>query len=102
MKILFIRFLAILNHELSLYTECSSALFQHFKTKFIRVSVEAVPFIVERLHIKVLPGVFCFQDGIVVDKILGFEELGNGFKIPLPVIIVLSLYFRFYNSNLRQ
>ncbi len=26
---------------------------------------------------KVLPTVICFQDGLVVDRIVGFEELGS-------------------------
>jgi len=50
---------------------------KHFKTKFIKVDVENVPFLVTRMKIKVLPCLFSFIDGIVVDRIIGFEELGN-------------------------
>ncbi|CAG8475439.1 4868_t:CDS:2 [Acaulospora morrowiae] len=50
---------------------------RHFKTKFVKINVENAPFLVEKLTIKVLPCVMCLVDGIVVDRIVGFEELGN-------------------------
>lgn len=50
---------------------------KYFNTRFIRVFVENVPFLVERLGIKVLPCVMCFIDGVSKDKLVGFEELGN-------------------------
>ncbi|CAG8446215.1 13564_t:CDS:2 [Acaulospora morrowiae] len=50
---------------------------RHFKTKFVKINVENAPFLVEKLAIKVLPCVMCLVDGIVVDRIVGFEELGN-------------------------
>ncbi|KAG8693704.1 hypothetical protein FRC08_008959 [Ceratobasidium sp. 394] len=55
---------------------------RHFKTRFIKVFVENVPWLVEKLDIKVLPCVICFIRGVSKDRIIGFEELGNddGFK----------------------
>ncbi|KAG8745771.1 hypothetical protein FRC10_007032 [Ceratobasidium sp. 414] len=55
---------------------------RHFKTRFIKVFVENVPWLVEKLDIKVLPCVICFIRGVSKDRIVGFEELGNddGFK----------------------
>ncbi|KAH7343505.1 thioredoxin-like protein [Rhizoctonia solani] len=55
---------------------------RHFKTRFIKVFVENVPWLVEKLQVKVLPCVICFVRGVSKDKIVGFEELGNedGFK----------------------
>jgi len=50
---------------------------KHFKTKFIKVDVENAPFLVTKMKIRVLPCLFSFVDGIVVDRIIGFEELGN-------------------------
>jgi len=50
---------------------------KHFKTKFIKVDVENVPFLVTKMKIRVLPCLFSFVDGIAVDRIIGFEELGN-------------------------
>jgi len=50
---------------------------RYFNTRFLRVFVENVPFLVEKLGIKVLPCVICFIKGASKDRIIGFEELGN-------------------------
>ncbi|RIA93603.1 thioredoxin-like protein [Glomus cerebriforme] len=50
---------------------------RHFKTKFVKINVDNAPFLVEKLHIQILPCVIAFVDGISVDRIIGFEELGN-------------------------
>ncbi|KAF7352681.1 hypothetical protein MVEN_01233900 [Mycena venus] len=50
---------------------------KYFHTRFFRVFVENVPWLVERLGIKVLPCVICFVDGVSKDRLIGFEELGN-------------------------
>ncbi|KAJ7180220.1 thioredoxin-like protein [Mycena crocata] len=50
---------------------------KYFNTRFFRVFVENVPWLVEKLGIQVLPCVICFVDGISKDRLVGFEELGN-------------------------
>ncbi|VDB85449.1 unnamed protein product [Peniophora sp. CBMAI 1063] len=50
---------------------------KYFGTRFIRVFVESVPFLVEKLGIQVLPCVISFINGVTKDRIIGFEELGN-------------------------
>ncbi|EKM80150.1 hypothetical protein AGABI1DRAFT_113355 [Agaricus bisporus var. burnettii JB137-S8] len=50
---------------------------KYFHTRFIRVFVENIPWLVERLSIKILPCVICFVDGVSADRLIGFEELGN-------------------------
>ncbi|KAF8192631.1 thioredoxin-like protein [Pholiota molesta] len=55
----------------------STLLTKYSKTRFIRVFVENIPWLVEKLSIKVLPCVICFVDGIAKDRLVGFEELGN-------------------------
>ncbi|KAI0215531.1 Thioredoxin domain-containing protein plp1 [Lamellibrachia satsuma] len=50
---------------------------KYFETKFARISVDTAKFFVTKLKIQVLPYVLCFKKGIVVDRIVGFEELGN-------------------------
>lgn len=50
---------------------------KYFHTRFIRVFVENVPFLVTKLGVKVLPAVWIFVDGVSKDRIIGFEELGN-------------------------
>lgn len=41
---------------------------KYFSTRFSRVFVENVPWLVERLGIKVLPCVICFVDGVSKDR----------------------------------
>lgn len=69
---------------------------KYFNTRFLRVFVENVPFLVEKLGLKVLPCVISFVNGVSKDRyvqwlanarillssnfacrIIGFEELGN-------------------------
>jgi len=50
---------------------------RYFNTRFLRVFVENVPFLVEKLGLKVLPCVISFIKGESKDRIIGFEELGN-------------------------
>lgn len=50
---------------------------KYFSTKFFKIQVEKAPFLVEKLKIKVLPCVVCFVDGVSVDRVIGFEELGD-------------------------
>ncbi|KAI6035139.1 thioredoxin-like protein [Pisolithus orientalis] len=46
-------------------------------TRFLRVFAENVPWLVQRLGIKVLPCVMSFMDGVMKDRLIGFEEIGN-------------------------
>ncbi|KAG8780728.1 hypothetical protein FRC16_003051 [Serendipita sp. 398] len=50
---------------------------KYFQTRFLRVFVENVPWLVEKLAIKVLPCLIVFVDGVTKDRIVGFEEVGN-------------------------
>eukprot|EP01135_Chromosphaera_perkinsii_P001731 Nk52_evm1s209 gene=Nk52_evmTU1s209 len=50
---------------------------KHFKVKFIKLDVEKCGFIVDKLKIKTLPAVYCFRNGIVIDRLVGFEDLGG-------------------------
>eukprot|EP01116_Phalansterium_solitarium_P016232 TRINITY_DN372_c0_g2_i1.p2 TRINITY_DN372_c0_g2~~TRINITY_DN372_c0_g2_i1.p2 ORF type:complete len:189 (-),score=50.66 TRINITY_DN372_c0_g2_i1:181-747(-) len=50
---------------------------KHFGVRFVRINVEKAAFFVDKLAIKVLPAVVCFIDGITVDRLIGFDELGN-------------------------
>ncbi|KAG6911211.1 hypothetical protein DXG01_003078 [Tephrocybe rancida] len=59
---------------------------KYFSTRFFRVFVENVPWLVERLGVKVLPCVICFVDGIAKDRLIGFEELGNSDKFDTAVL----------------
>jgi len=62
-----------------LHTDVSKVLTtKHFDTRFLKISVENAPFLVTKLNVRVLPCVIAFVDGIVVDRIIGFEGLGTG------------------------
>ncbi|KAF9076792.1 thioredoxin-like protein [Rhodocollybia butyracea] len=50
---------------------------KYFNTRFFRVFVENIPWLVEKLAIKVLPCVICFVKGVTKDRLVGFEELRN-------------------------
>ena len=50
---------------------------RHFHTKFIKCDVETFPFFVEKLKVRVLPTIVCFRDGLCVDRVVGFGELGE-------------------------
>ncbi|XP_041365881.1 thioredoxin domain-containing protein plp1-like [Gigantopelta aegis] len=50
---------------------------QYFETKFAKINVETAKFLVGKLKVQMLPAIFCFKNGIVCDRVVGFEELGN-------------------------
>ena len=47
----------------------------HYEVKWGRVDVERIPFVVNKLAIRVLPCVVAFRDGVVVERVVGFEGL---------------------------
>ncbi|XP_020397890.1 thioredoxin domain-containing protein PLP3A [Zea mays] len=44
-------------------------------TKFVKLDVENAPFFVAKLAIKILPCVILFKKGIVVDRLVGIQDL---------------------------
>eukprot|EP00898_Chlorokybus_atmophyticus_P003891 jgi/Chlat1/4502/Chrsp29S04435 len=59
---------------------------KHFGTKFIRIDVQKSPFFVTKLNVKVLPCVVLFSNGVAIDRIVGFEELGGRDDFPTEVM----------------
>ncbi|KAK0068348.1 thioredoxin domain-containing protein plp1 [Biomphalaria pfeifferi] len=59
---------------------------KYFKTKFAKLNVEKSNFLVTKLKIQMLPAILCFKSSIVVDRIIGFEELGNTDDFPSVVL----------------
>lgn len=53
---------------------------RHYEVRFARVDVRNIPFVVEKLNIRVLPCVIGFKDGVAVERVVGFEGLGAGGK----------------------
>ncbi|KAH3889667.1 uncharacterized protein LOC127850179 [Dreissena polymorpha] len=62
---------AIIDQHLKMLTE------KYFETRFAKINVDKAKFLVEKLKIRVLPAVLCFKKGIVVDRVVGFDELGG-------------------------
>ena len=76
---------------------------KHYQTKFIRVDVENVPFLVIQLKIQVLPCIISFINGIGVDRVVGFEDLGNtdGFSTAkLEYRLIQTGSFAFWDDEL--
>jgi hypothetical protein len=47
----------------------------HPETKFLAINAEKAPFFVGKLSIRVLPSVLIFEDGVLIDRIVGFQEI---------------------------
>ena len=58
----------------------------HLETMFLTIDVEKSPFFVEKLAIQVLPTTIYFKDGIVKDRIVGFDFEGAGEKDDWPTM----------------
>ena len=54
----------------------------HTETLFVKIDAERAPFFVNKLQIRTLPTIVCFEDGIAIDQIVGFEELGEEDDFP--------------------
>uniref|UniRef100_A0A7N0SX47 Thioredoxin domain-containing protein n=1 Tax=Kalanchoe fedtschenkoi TaxID=63787 RepID=A0A7N0SX47_KALFE len=50
---------------------------KHVDTKFVKLDAENAPFFVTKLGIKTLPCVVLFRKGVAIDRVVGFQELGN-------------------------
>jgi len=50
---------------------------QHKECKFLKLDAEKAPFFVQKLAIQVLPTICLFKDGVLVDRVVGFEDLGG-------------------------
>ncbi|XP_059144869.1 uncharacterized protein LOC131932009 [Physella acuta] len=59
---------------------------KYFKTKFAKLNVEKSNFLITKLKIQMLPAILCFKKSLVVDRIIGFEELGNTDDFPLVIL----------------
>lgn len=49
----------------------------HVKTKFCQFNASQGLWICQKLNIQTLPAVLCFIDGVVKDRVIGFDELGG-------------------------
>ncbi|EFA75516.1 phosducin-like protein [Heterostelium album PN500] len=49
----------------------------HITTKFIKMNAEKAPFFVGKLNVRVLPTMVFFHNGVAVDRVVGFDDLGG-------------------------
>jgi hypothetical protein len=50
---------------------------QHIEAKFIKVNVEKLKFLTERLRVRTIPSIALIRDNKPIDYIVGFTDLGN-------------------------
>jgi hypothetical protein len=63
---------AVMNRNLRLLAT------EHHEVRFARVDARHVPFVAGKLKVVALPCVIGFKDGIEVERVVGFEGLGQG------------------------
>ncbi|EGW35801.1 uncharacterized protein SPAPADRAFT_59013 [Spathaspora passalidarum NRRL Y-27907] len=61
----------IMNDRLQLLAE------NYINLKIFKIKAERAPFLVDKLHIQVLPFVIIYKQGKELDRLVGFEKLGN-------------------------
>lgn len=55
----------------------SSIVKKHTEALICKIDAEKCPFFVTKLQVQMLPTIICFIDGVAVDRVIGFEELGG-------------------------
>lgn len=59
----------IMHHHLELIAP------HHIECKFLNIDAEKTPFFVQKLQVRTLPTLIIFRDGVVVDRLTGFQEM---------------------------
>ena len=47
----------------------------HIECKFLQIDAEKTPFFVQKLSVRTLPTLVIFKDGVVQDRLTGFQEM---------------------------
>lgn len=71
----------IVDHHLSMIVK------KHTEALICKIDAEKCPFFITKLQIQCLPTIISFIDGIAVDRIIGFEELGGVDEFPTLALI---------------
>ncbi|XP_044252385.1 thioredoxin domain-containing protein 9 [Tribolium madens] len=50
---------------------------KHIETRFVKLNAEKCPFLAQNLKIKTIPSIVLVKDSFMIDKIVGFTQLGN-------------------------
>ncbi|KAJ8299011.1 hypothetical protein KUTeg_023071 [Tegillarca granosa] len=68
---------------------------KYFETKFAKINVDKAKFLVEKLKIRILPAIFCFKGGIVVDKDeVNVEMRKHRVSMAFIILIFLFIFYR--------
>lgn len=59
---------------------------KHIETRFVKFNAERCPFLAEKLKIKTIPSIVLVQNTTMIDKIVGFTQLGNCDDFPTEVL----------------
>ena len=54
----------------------------HVEARFVRMDAERAPFFIQKLQVQMLPTIILFCNGVAVDNICGFDELGGNDDFP--------------------
>lgn len=65
---------------------------KHTEAKFANLNAEKSPFFIQKLNVQMLPTVIMFNDGVAVDRICGFDDLGGVDDFP-EIILTRRLIF---------
>jgi len=60
---------------------------EHTETRFVKINADKCIFFVTKLQVKVLPTIVFFVDGVAVDRLVGFEELGGSDDFPTLLLV---------------
>jgi len=55
---------------------------QHTEARFVFLNAEKALFFIQKLQVQVLPTIIAFVDGVAVDRVVGFEDMGNKDDFP--------------------
>lgn len=64
--------------DMHLYKICR----EHDEARFVRLDAERAPFFINKLGVQMLPTIIMFVDGVALDRIVGFEEIGGADDFP--------------------
>lgn len=54
----------------------------HTEARFVRMDAEKSPFFIQKLNIQMLPTIVLFENGVAIDRVTGFDELGGDDDFP--------------------
>jgi hypothetical protein len=57
-----------------------------FHVKFVKIDVEKATFLADKLRVTMLPCLVLFNNDIAVDRVVGFEDMGNRDDFPMSLL----------------